>query len=535
MRRSILTAVICWIAFQSSSYQTKALWFESRRNNSTQFLTDEIWKNDRLSLKSSTSSLSELIGVLKVPRGLNDPDIEESKVYGKAAYDFYFDIIAVGVHDFKRWERLTQKAHMWGRSCGMTQLIRNNSLALSGTVSWYRPIYSSLVELDGLSSILDQIDQNRIIADITSLESLGTRYHSVNPEASDQVSTIFSEAISSHNEATVTQYSHSLSNQKSIIVKIPGSSKADEVVVLGAHLDSVASSFSQAPGADDDASGIAVLAEILRVIRENNLSFERSLEFHAYAAEEVGLIGSGGIAQSYKNSNTNVVGMMQIDMTMYGPNGEDETIWLVENDSSRDMRRSATQLIKTYMNSAVKLGSLSGGTSDHKSWSDQGFATLFGFEDVQSYNPKIHSSEDTQSNFNNLALNRSISKLALSYLAFYAGLTSLSDDYESKKTLVFDGMDGANIKLAVLNNTYLSVATEQSISVVEVCRIDSIQALDCLGERLHLEQSVEKGSKRIFYSQSSLELSSGQSWRVWLYDENHNLVNKRDVSLLNKS
>lgn len=57
---------------------------------------------------------------------------------------------------------------------------------------------------------------------------------------------------------------------------------------------------SIAPGADDDASGIASLSEIIRVLRDNNFRPKRSVALMAYAAEEVGLRGSQDLANQYK-------------------------------------------------------------------------------------------------------------------------------------------------------------------------------------------------------------------------------------------
>ena len=78
---------------------------------------------------------------------------------------------------------------------------------------------------------------------------------------------------------------------------IPGTSDAQAtgpVVIIGAHLDSINKTdhTTPAPGADDDASGIATLVEIVQQIATGHLTFQRTVELHAYAAEEVGLVGS---------------------------------------------------------------------------------------------------------------------------------------------------------------------------------------------------------------------------------------------------
>src|SRR5204863_2474512 len=107
----------------------------------------------------------------------------------------------------------------------------------------------------------------------------------------------------------------------------------DEVVVLGGHLDSInargGNRTARAPGADDDASGIATLTETLRVLLASNYRPERTIEFMAYAAEEVGLRGSQDIARAYQRDGVRVVGALQLDMTNF--QGSDRDIWLMKD------------------------------------------------------------------------------------------------------------------------------------------------------------------------------------------------------------
>ena len=93
------------------------------------------------------------------------------------------------------------------------------------------------------------------------------------------------------------------STQPSVILTVDGTGLPDEVVVVGAHLDSIRSGSGAngsptqvAPGADDDASGIATITEIIRVALASGWKPKRTVKFMGYAAEEVGLRGSKAIA-----------------------------------------------------------------------------------------------------------------------------------------------------------------------------------------------------------------------------------------------
>src|SRR5690606_7452875 len=112
--------------------------------------------------------------------------------------------------------------------------------------------------------------------------------------------------------------------QPSVVARIQGHGPhADEHIVLGAHEDSinwsgfVPSARDRAPGADDDASGVATLLETFRVLMDSGYRPDRTIDFIAYAGEEIGLVGSQDIAERYKSQGVKVAAVLQLDMTMY--------------------------------------------------------------------------------------------------------------------------------------------------------------------------------------------------------------------------
>jgi bacterial leucyl aminopeptidase len=108
---------------------------------------------------------------------------------------------------------------------------------------------------------------------------------------------------------SVKLFAHSNFRQPSVIATLKG--KTSEIVILGGHEDSTASG-GIAPGADDDASGSSSVLESFRIIAQSNFAPTKTVEFHCYAAEEMGLLGSRAIAQEYKRNNARVFGMMQL-------------------------------------------------------------------------------------------------------------------------------------------------------------------------------------------------------------------------------
>jgi leucyl aminopeptidase len=198
--------------------------------------------------------------------------------------------------------------------------------------------------------------------------------------------------------------------QSSVVLTIRGTRWPDEIVVLGAHLDSISNVVlpdgeRDAPGADDDASGIAVLTDVLRIAMANGWRPQRTVKLMGYAAEEVGLRGSRAIAQQYAAEGRKVVGVLQLDMTNYKTGSLD--MRLVTDYSSPVMQQYLVGLFDTYL---APLGHTRGtitcgyACSDHASWTQYGFPSAFMFEPAAGTTslsddfPYIHTPNDTLAN-----------------------------------------------------------------------------------------------------------------------------------------
>lgn len=90
----------------------------------------------------------------------------------------------------------------------------------------------------------------------------------------------------------------------------------NRVILISAHLDSrnsdVMDSVGYAPGANDDASGVAVVLEIARVMSKKK--FPCTIIFMAVQGEEQGLLGARHMAGKLKNAGTNLIAMLNNDI-----------------------------------------------------------------------------------------------------------------------------------------------------------------------------------------------------------------------------
>ncbi|HEX5475083.1 MAG TPA: M20/M25/M40 family metallo-hydrolase [Vicinamibacterales bacterium] len=84
-------------------------------------------------------------------------------------------------------------------------------------------------------------------------------------------------------------------NTFNIVAEIPGTDKADEVVMLGAHFDS----WQTATGATDNAAGSAVMMEAMRILKESGLKMRRTVRLALWGGEEEGLLGSRAYVKAH--------------------------------------------------------------------------------------------------------------------------------------------------------------------------------------------------------------------------------------------
>lgn len=80
-----------------------------------------------------------------------------------------------------------------------------------------------------------------------------------------------------------------------VIAEIPGTDRRDEVVLLGAHLDS----WHGGTGATDDAAGVAAVMEAVRILKATGLRPRRTIRVGLWGGEEQGLLGSRAYVDRY--------------------------------------------------------------------------------------------------------------------------------------------------------------------------------------------------------------------------------------------
>lgn len=188
-------------------------------------------------------------------------------------------------------------------------------------------------------------------------------------------------------DVQVERFSHAW-QMPSIIVRIPGSKAAADTVIVGAHLDSINRQnwtenlkTGRAPGANDDGSAIALQLEVFRNFLAADFRPERTVELHAYSAEEEGLYGSADVAAEYARFSRNVFAMLQLDQCGYVSDPANPRIAVYTDNTHEGLRVFLTRLIDSYCSIPWEWSNEQHrADSDFHSWHNHGFPASYAAE-----------------------------------------------------------------------------------------------------------------------------------------------------------
>lgn len=346
----------------------------------------------------------------------------------------------------------------------------------------------TISEQNLVHKVLDDVNTKKVEETMLLLEAFGTRYHT-NSKANlavEKIKEIWEGfiAASGRTDISVRIVNHQNTPMNSVILTIKGNEKESEYVIVGGHLDSITNTPNIAPGSDDNASGIATITEIIRVLLLNDFKPQRTTEFMAYAAEEVGLVGSAEIAKSYANQGKNVTAYVQFDMTNY--KGSTEDIFIsTDSYNSNDLNLYLMELLETYNKTGVhaltyNTTKCNYGCSDHFSWAKNGYPAAFPFEaSFDDSSPYIHTTSDKFAIVGNAVHAAKFTKLGLEFVieaAKSSGFMNTTNHQFDNRVKFYNSREILGVELP--NNG----------------KIKSLKIVDGLG-RVQLEQKTIRGNK----------------------------------------
>jgi hypothetical protein len=193
-----------------------------------------------------------------------------------------------------------------------------------------------------------------------------------------------------------------------------------EHIIIGAHLDHLGLRRGEVyPGADDNASGTTALLQIANAISSSPHKPRRSVLFIAFAAEEIGLLGSRYYCEHPLKPLENMICMLNLDMV--GRNEENDKETAEENEDTMHLvgsQKIATGLHETaleanrYVNFKFEYDQEKAAfhRSDHLSFHRQGIPVAFIF---CGFGPRYHRPTDSLEGIN---YHKIVSAARLGYL-----------------------------------------------------------------------------------------------------------------------
>lgn len=205
-------------------------------------------------------------------------------------------------------------------------------------------------------------------------------------------------------EKRLTQYGYSIINNRfnvngrNVIAELKGKSNPADFLIICAHYDSMPLK-GNAPGADDNASGVAAVMEAARLFKDKTPDY--SVLFALWDEEEQGLIGSKHYAKQCSDENKNIIGVINLDMIAYDSDSDYEFsfVTLSENEIPQ-MVQDGLNIIQKY-DLKLKHNFLYGRTySDHASFWLYDYPAILIIEDYKDFNAYYHTGEDLETHIN---------------------------------------------------------------------------------------------------------------------------------------
>ena len=174
--------------------------------------------------------------------------------------------------------------------------------------------------------------------------------------------------------------------------EIPGGSKAGELVMVGAHLDS----WHSGTGATDNGAGSAVMIEVMRILKALNVKLDRTVRIALWSGEEEGLLGSKAYVKEHfgdpetmhlTDAHAKLSGYFNLD----NGSGKIRGVYLQGNDA---MRPVFEQWLAPFRDEGVTSISIrnTGGT-DHLSFDEVGLPGFQFIQDPLEYSTVTHHSQ----------------------------------------------------------------------------------------------------------------------------------------------
>lgn len=259
---------------------------------------------------------------------------------------------------------------------------------------------------DPIRPFVKSVSKERIKQDVAQLASYKTRA-SGTKENKEVIQSIFDRLSTLGYD--VQKVCHN-EDDCSVIADKKGSTRPEEVMMIMAHVDSVGEDFA---GADDNASGTAVLLEMARVLStyKNN----KTIRFFVTNSEEEGQVGAAFYVKEMRAQKklTELSFVLNMDMVGYNDN---RIVEIETNPEFEDLAKLQALMAERYTNLKPKI-TLGAWGSDHVPFLRRGIPSLMIIENWETRTPCYHLDCDLPDTLN-YDYTAEIGKMNLAMLLF---------------------------------------------------------------------------------------------------------------------
>lgn len=288
---------------------------------------------------------------------------------------------------------------------------------------------------ESLAILLNEINADSLRQTVLDLQNFGSRY-ALREGGNKQVAEYIQQRLENYGVTAeidsfyLEDYNWLVGNFNAWFYNVKGVLNSqnpvdDSLVIIGAHLDAISlNQYYQlqtlAPGADDNASGVAVMIEIARVLHHHPTEFHRTINFLGFDGEELGLFGGHHDAEERLQAQEHIAVMLNNDMVSYQPD-DDWRVTLHWYDNALDVLEKAVATCREYTDIEpfvpAEYENGNSAASDSYAYATRNFKSVFAIE--YTFSTSYHTEHDVADS-NNYAYHADITRYNLAMMADYA-------------------------------------------------------------------------------------------------------------------
>ena len=261
-------------------------------------------QNSLPSINIITISNDEVAQELTITYALNDADDDACEVWLKYSSDggTYFEIAETAQVSGDVGAGLTNSTEL--------SLVGDYSDLTSEIVNAHIQLYASDNKVVEIAELVSQVDEASLLSFMETI--VGERNAISSPEHLADVRAFINETFTNADLQTENhEFVFSSTTMYNVLGRKQGAKEEATTYIIDGHFDGVQGS----PAADDNGSAVAGMLEALRILSQ--YSFEHSIRFIGFDAEELGLIGSNRYIQNGIKPFESIEGVLNFEMIGY--------------------------------------------------------------------------------------------------------------------------------------------------------------------------------------------------------------------------